>query len=131
MACSIVLWDGGKIAKIEMGRPINSAMREKDIKILQNLFSKLPFVRDVKVFGSRALGYPRRGSDLDLAIDAPEATPEQWPTLREELEKAPLVFDVDLVRLDKNMSDPHVSKIISEGITLYQRSNDFGEPVTA
>jgi len=106
-------------------------MREKDIKILQNIFSKLPFVRDVKVFGSRSIGYPRRGSDLDLAIDAPEATPEQWQTLREELEKAPLVFDVDLIRLDKTISNSLVSKIISEGITLYQRSNNFDEPVAA
>jgi len=114
-----------------MGRHINLSMREKDIKVLQNLFSKLSFVRDVKVFGSRALGYPRRGSDLDLAIDAPEATPEQWQTLREELERAPLVFDVDLIRLDKTISNSLVSKIISEGITLYHRSNHFGEPVTA
>jgi len=109
---------------------MNFGMREKDIKTLQDIFSKLPFVRDVKVFGSRALGYARRGSDLDLAIDAPEATPEQWQTLREELEKAPLVFDMDLVRLEKNMSDSLSSKIISEGITLYRRSINLGKLVS-
>jgi len=108
---------------------MNFGMREKDIKTLQDIFSKLPFVRDVTVFGSRALGYARRGSDLDLAIDAPEATPEQWQTLREELEKAPLVFDMDLVRLEKNMSNPLFSKINSEGITLYRRLIDFSKLV--
>jgi predicted nucleotidyltransferase len=109
---------------------MNFGMREKDIKTLQDIFSKLPFVCDVKVFSSRALGYARRGSDLDLAIDAPEATPEQWQTLREELEKAPLVFDMDLVRLEKNMSDSFSSKIISQGITLYRRSINLGKLVS-
>jgi predicted nucleotidyltransferase len=109
---------------------MNFGMREKDIKTLQDIFSKLPFVHDVKVFGSRALGYARRCSDLDLAIEAPEATPEQWQTLREKLEKAPLVFDMDLVRLDKNMSDQLAVKVNNQGKTLYRRSTDLGKLVS-
>lgn len=52
------------------------------------------------VFGSRAKGTARRGSDLDLAIDAGTPLPLSLKSrLAVALDEAPLPFNVDLVDL--------------------------------
>ena len=57
-------------------------------------------MRQTWLFGSRATGHARRASDIDLAIDAPALTPARWQRLREALDEAPIIYTVDLVRLD-------------------------------
>ncbi|MBU6426172.1 MAG: nucleotidyltransferase domain-containing protein, partial [Rhodospirillales bacterium] len=49
------------------------------------------------VFGSRAKGTTRRGSDLDLAISA--VPPAAKARLAEAFENAPLAYKVDIVDL--------------------------------
>lgn len=54
----------------------------------------------VWVFGSRAKGTTKRGSDLDLAIDIGAALPFAAKAhLADAFENAPLPFNVDLVDL--------------------------------
>jgi predicted nucleotidyltransferase len=76
-------------------------------------------VREVRVFGSRATGYARRASDLDLAISAPEATPAEWADLCEALENAPLIYELDLVRPERATSQRLKEKIEREGVSIY------------
>ena len=90
-------------------------LRKKDWETLQGILKDRAFVRGAKVFGSRALGRERRESDMDLAILAPEATAEEWLGLCEALEQAPVVFDVDLLRLGESTSRGLVEKISREG----------------
>ena len=52
----------------------------------------------VKVFGSRARGLARRGSDLDLAIDAGRPlTSRESGALADAFEESDLPYTVDLV----------------------------------
>ncbi len=54
----------------------------------------------VWVFGSRAKGTTRRGSDLDLAIDNGAPLPPAMAAhLADAFEEAPLAYKVDLVDL--------------------------------
>jgi hypothetical protein len=53
-------------------------LRDKDIDALRRTFRHFSFVREVRVFGTRANGIARRSSDLELAIFSPEATPAEW-----------------------------------------------------
>ena len=94
-------------------------IREKDLKTIQDILSSMEFVQEVKVFGSRALNQFRRNSDLDLAVTAPDATAEQWQSLREALEEAPIVFDVDLLRMNSTMPQTLRAKISLEGRDLF------------
>ena len=56
------------------------------------------FVREVRVFGSRANGTARRSSGLDLAIFSPGSTPAEWPELYDALQNAPITYVLDIVR---------------------------------
>ena len=98
-----------------MGLNMAFGMRNKDWKTILGILQDRPFVRGAKVFGSRALGRARRESDMDLAVLAPEATAEEWQDLCEALEQAPVVFDVDLLRLEESTPRGLVDKISREG----------------
>lgn len=102
-----------------MGINMAFGIREKDLKNIQDILSGMAFVQGVKVFGSRALNQFRRNSDLDLAVTAPDATAEQWQNLREALEEAPIVFDVDLLRMNSTMPQTLRAKISREGRDLF------------
>ena len=95
------------------------ALRDKDLLTLRNVLARFPSVREVRVFGSRATGNARRASDLDLAISAPNATTEEWADLFEALEQAPIIYELDLVRLDQTSSARLRERIEREGITVY------------
>ncbi len=43
-------------------------LNEENIKILRDYFSKVPQINIVKVYGSRAIGNYRQGSDIDFAV---------------------------------------------------------------
>jgi predicted nucleotidyltransferase len=94
-------------------------LRPKDLHILSTIFSAFPAVREVKVFGSRATNTARRSSDLDLAILAPHATPAEWSDICEAVENAPLIYELDLVRLDQTTSPRLREKIDREGRRIY------------
>jgi len=62
----------------------------------------LPTGSRVWVFGSRAKGKARRGSDLDLAIDAGQALPAQTESaLRCAFEDSDLPWTVDMVDMQR------------------------------
>jgi predicted nucleotidyltransferase len=73
----------------------------------------------VRIFGSRANGTSKRASDIDLAIDAPDATISEWSALCEALDEAPLIYLIDIVRRDKALSSKLNSKIEREGTKIY------------
>ena len=94
-------------------------LREKDLAVLRRTFRQFPAVTEVRVFGSRANGTARRGSDLDLAISAPSATPTDWSDLCEALDNAPLIYELDLVRCEHAANERLRDKIAREGIPVY------------
>lgn len=99
-------------------------LRPRDITALRAALRRFSFVRSARVFGSRATGTARRGSDLDLAIRAPEATAAQWRDLCDALENAPLIYELDIVR-EEGPLDPRLSeRIRREGITIYPEEEE-------
>ncbi len=68
------------------------------------------------VFGSRARGDARVGSDLDLAVAGLGAP--ALVRLREALDEAPLPFACDVVDLDTLADGPLRSAIVREGRTI-------------
>jgi predicted nucleotidyltransferase len=86
---------------------------------LRDTFRRFPSVEEVRVFGSRVTGDARRASDVDLAIFAPRATSREWAELCEALERAPLIYELDLVRAARTTSERLKDKIEREGIAIY------------
>lgn len=73
---------------------------QSELALVQNILrGKLPAAK-VWVFGSRAKGNTRRGSDLDLVIDNGEPLPSSLTAhLADAFEEAPLAYRVDIVDL--------------------------------
>lgn len=86
-------------------------LREKDRLALASVLARFPEIRHAWVFGSRASGQARRASDIDLAIEAPDLAPARWHALREALDQAPVIYQLDVVRLD-TLRDPALRQAI-------------------
>lgn len=94
-------------------------LRPKDLAVLRATLRQFPTVRAARIFGSRATGTARRASDLDLAIQAPDATDGEWFDLCDALDNAPLIYELDLVREERVLS-PRLRDIIArEGVAVY------------
>ena len=102
-----------------MKRP---ALRDKDLAVLRRTFRRFPCVREVRLFGSRANGRPRRASDIDLAISAPDATADEWLQLTEAIHEAPIIYEFDLVRTERTHNPRLLEKIAREGVPIYPES---------
>lgn len=94
-------------------------LRDEDLAVLRQIFRQFPWITQVMVFGSRATGHAQRRSDIDLAIVAPSATVNQWHQFTNAIEKAPIIHEFDLVRLDQLNNAPLLEKIEREGISIY------------
>lgn len=65
----------------------------------------LPFVNHVYLYGSRARGDHRPRSDIDLAIDCPDATSQDWREVLDIIDSADTLLAIDILRLDEQDSN--------------------------
>jgi predicted nucleotidyltransferase len=83
------------------------------------LCARCPGVGRVWLFGSRARGDGTRVSDIDLAIEAPNATAADWLDLRFRLaEDLPTLVLVDVVRWEQ-APERLRQRILAEGVVLH------------
>ncbi|MEN9815100.1 MAG: hypothetical protein RLZZ412_1082 [Verrucomicrobiota bacterium] len=94
-------------------------LRERDLAVLRQTLGRFPFVAEARVFGSRATGSARRASDLDLAVSAPAADRRQWADLCAALEEAPLIYELDVVRVELAASPRLQEKIARDGVRVF------------
>ena len=96
-------------------------LKQRDIDLIRNLAQNYPSVEQVIIFGSRAMGNYREGSDVDLALQGP-VTPrevrEMAGLLNDEL---PTPYMYDVLALDSLTNQALVHHIQTVGQILYQR----------
>jgi len=98
-------------------------LREKDIEFMINLFNQQPEIEKVLLYGSRAYGNYRLGSDIDLALAGKYITPQivnHIHYILEEESPTPLWFDV--IHYDTIKSDKLKEEIDSFGKVIYNKS---------
>jgi len=78
-------------------------------------FARYPDIEQVLIFGSRAKGCAKPGSDIDLAVFAPRMTDPEFSRLWNEIDELPLVFKVDLLHWDRLANRSLKDKIALEG----------------
>ena len=95
-----------------------------DTACLQELVRRVavqPHVRRIWLFGSRARGEARERSDIDLAIEAPDAGPREWlEVCRVVEEDADTLLPIDLIRLEE-ASEGLRARVRAEGRVLFER----------
>lgn len=83
--------------------------------------SRIPEVRRVVLFGSRARGDADERSDIDMAVEAPKANDRTWIRIDDELRDLQTLLPVDIIRWETASEDLR-TRITQEGVPLYDRS---------
>ncbi len=90
-------------------------------QLLELIFSHLN-VQNVVLYGSRALGRQRAGSDIDLYLEAPSMELGELPELGAELDDLFLPWQIDLQLRHLIAHEGLVGQIKRAGQLLWERS---------
>ena len=90
-----------------------------DIEQIKRVFSTHPAVNKVLVFGSRALGNYKPGSDIDLAIFGEQLSFDETLQIQHELDALGMLYNFDVQRM-QSIKDPEViAHIDRAGQSIY------------
>ena len=89
---------------------------------IQEAIDATPEIEEAIIFGSRALGTARRGSDIDIAIKGNRVTPETARALSTQLnERLPIPYYVDVLSYDAIDTPAVRNHIDTHGKRFYRR----------
>lgn len=99
-------------------------LSEKNIHRIQHIFPLFPEVESVVLFGSRARGQFRAGSDMDLALKGASIPLKTLLRISRMLDDLMLPISFDLL-IYHHVNDPALLRQIDEeGISLYQKTSE-------
>ncbi|MCK5564628.1 MAG: nucleotidyltransferase domain-containing protein [Planctomycetes bacterium] len=102
---------------------MNFGLKQRDIDNIQNALIQFPEIEQALVFGSRAKGNSKPGSDIDLAVKGSEVTPETIAGLRSMLNDMPLPYFFDVIDYkaieNKDLTD-HIDRVAK---TIYNKND--------
>jgi predicted nucleotidyltransferase len=105
---------------------VKFGLKESTIEKISGVFAKYPEVEKVIVYGSRAKGNFKSGSDIDLTMGGARLTHQLLLKLMGELDDLLLPYKIDLSILD-NIGNPDlVDHIRRVGVTFYERPKTKG-----
>jgi predicted nucleotidyltransferase len=98
-------------------------LKESTIEKIQGVLARYPQVEKAVLYGSRAKGTYRNGSDIDLTLSGePGLTLEALHRIMHELDELLLPYTIDL-SLFKDIGDPEVVEHIRRvGVVFYEKA---------
>lgn len=94
-------------------------LTQKVIEAINSVFSQYPGIEEVVIYGSRAKGNFREGSDIDLTIKASSLTTSDLLSIENKIDDLMLPYKVDLSLLHQ-ITEPDLFEHISRaGITFF------------
>lgn len=103
-------------------QPNTFGLTERDMQALMDIFQKYPEVKSVYLFGSRAKGTFKQGSDIDLAVMNEGVSDKTLRTLKADFEESTLPYNVDIAYfagIEHKELREHVNRV---GIAIYNVS---------
>lgn len=92
-------------------------INEKNYKEILEIFTQIPQIEEVVLFGSRARGDYKKTSDIDLAVKFKEEDKKLF--LINKLEELNCILKFDVLNIDKIDNVKLLENIEKEGIILY------------
>ncbi len=71
-------------------------LNETTISKINSVFAAHPKIKQVKIYGSRAKGTHKNGSDIDLCLFADNLSNNELNRIKNELDDLMLVYSIDL-----------------------------------
>lgn len=91
--------------------------------------TRLPFIEEIWLYGSRARGDESDRSDIDIAIIAPTATQDDWQQVRSVVDKADTLLKIDCVRFDTLKDALFKRNILKDKKILFKRAVNMQEKI--
>jgi predicted nucleotidyltransferase len=98
---------------------MNHGLSAEIVESLNTAFSHYAEINRVLLFGSRANGHFKGGSDIDLAVLAPAMNEIRFTALWNDIDSLPILFKIDLLHWDTLGNIRLKEKILQEGKVLY------------
>lgn len=95
-------------------------LSENTIGRLVSVFKKHPQIQTVIIYGSRAKGNYRPGSDIDLTIVAPKFSISDRLRIEQEIDDLLLPYKVDLSLIHEIENPDLIDHIQRVGVNLYK-----------
>ena len=90
-------WKACEVSEIKL----RFGLPEASLSALQAVLSRHPRVAEARIYGSRAKGNHRPGSDIDLTLLGPELSAQDLLRIEIEIEELGLPYAVDLSLFDQ------------------------------
>jgi len=94
---------------------------EKQISLIKDIFSQFPEISEVIIFGSRAMGNYKKGSDVDLAIKGKIDEKIILKLSRKLNDESPLPHIFDVIKYDDISNEKLKEHISSFGKIFYKK----------
>lgn len=95
---------------------------EEELDLIIEACAKLPEIEEALLFGSRAKGNYKRGSDVDLALKGEAVTGDTVLDLSVQLnQELPLPYFFDVLRYDSISNSDLVAHIDRVGVVIYEQ----------
>ncbi|MBI2026902.1 MAG: nucleotidyltransferase domain-containing protein [Deltaproteobacteria bacterium] len=96
-------------------------LSEENIEMMSAVFRKYPNIKKAIIYGSRAMGNYKPGSDIDLVIDGVLMNMSELLSVKEELDELQLPYKIDLCLMHEIDNENLVEHITRVGIEFYLR----------
>ncbi|KAB2952962.1 nucleotidyltransferase domain-containing protein [Heliorestis acidaminivorans] len=96
-------------------------LKDSVLESMLNIFSRHPNIERVVLYGSRAKGNYRNGSDIDLTLLGKKLDIRELNRISLELDELYLPYDIDLSIFEKIENQDLVEHIQRIGITIYKK----------
>ncbi len=94
------------------------ALPDTTIQKLQTLFSRYPQIHEVILFGSRAKGEAKKGSDIDLALKGENITFDLLREIEVKIDDLDIPYRIDLIDYNTIENEALKEHIDTIGITF-------------
>lgn len=85
---------------------------------------KVPGIKRIILYGSRARKDNTERSDIDLAIDCPDVSAAEWNIVVDIIEHADTLLTIDYIRFDTlSASNPLRTSIERDGVIIFQKDS--------
>lgn len=98
-------------------------LSEKTIQGINDTFAAFPQIEKAVIFGSRAKGNYKNGSDIDLTLHGRELTTKLLRKIENELDELLLPYKIDLSIFERISNPDFVDHIQCVGILFYEKQN--------
>jgi uncharacterized protein len=102
-------------------------LKKETILAIQEVFSRYPEVEKAILYGSRAKGNYRPGSDIDLTAQGDMITLTILQKIENELDELLLPYKIDLSVFHQIENPELIAHIERVGKVFYQKGKEMGE----